>query len=137
MDAEKLRQLEALQYTIPPVCGLCVSAFFYQNDALFGSCQSHHYSHVKHTGPTRPLSICRIGVASCAFFELDPTVMAKLGGFSRFVDTPQKIEAGSLPDRIRARDNDISRACPHYDLRDCSPFCPDGAVCSKQPLQPL
>ena len=86
MDAEKLKQLQAMNCVIPPVCGLCSHATFYQAGNLFGSCGKRTYEHQKHTGPVRSLSICRYGLCCCDHFELDQTVVLQLADFAVFVE---------------------------------------------------
>lgn len=86
MDAEKLRQLQAMNCVIPPVCGMCSNATFYQAGNVFGSCQKRSYEHGKHIGPVRPLSICCYGLCDCEHFELDYAVILQLQDFAVFVD---------------------------------------------------
>ncbi len=63
MDANKLKKLQDIDYTIKPSCGLCVYASFPNND--WGLCAKHEYDHKKHDGMHK-LSIHRLG--SCSEF---------------------------------------------------------------------
>ena len=87
MDRTKLRQLRAMRTVIPPVCGLCRHGTFYGGSNLFGGCDKRQYQHEKHTGPVRPLSVCRYMLCDCEHFELDQQAVLKLQHFAVFVET--------------------------------------------------
>ena len=79
MDANKLKVLREIEYTISPACGRC--RFMNDNDKLWSTCKLFKYEHEKHTGEPRQLSVYRHG--SCAKFE--PIDMDLLHGFQEFV----------------------------------------------------
>ena len=68
MDANKLKKLQDIDYTIVPTCGTCVHSFFSNSNSDWGVCVKHYYKHEKHTGDSRKLSINRSG--SCGQYTL-------------------------------------------------------------------
>lgn len=81
MDANKLEVLRELPYSVHKVCGLCRYGVFPNND--WGTCSRTEYSHKKHTGPARQLSIVRFG--GCSSFEADPVKKDSLGAYQEFI----------------------------------------------------
>ena len=81
MDANKLKVLRDLPYSIQKTCGLCVHGVFPSND--WGTCQAHTYDHLKHTGEARQLSIFRYG--SCPSFKLHEPLLTTIGAFKEFL----------------------------------------------------
>jgi len=82
MDANKLRMLREINYTIHPSCALCKHGEFRTLKDDFGSCMAKTYEHLKHTGDPRQLSVHRGG--SCKDFEVDPQKKAALGAYQEF-----------------------------------------------------
>jgi len=56
MDANKLDKLKDIGYTIRDTCGNCAYGRFPQVSE-FGTCTQWTYTHLKHSGPDRQLSI--------------------------------------------------------------------------------
>jgi len=83
MDANKLSILHSIGYTIGPSCALCKHGEFRTIKDDFGSCLAKTYTHQKHTGEPRQLSIYRGGF--CKDFEADPQKKANLGAYQEFV----------------------------------------------------
>lgn len=79
MDKNKLQVLRELPFKIHKVCGLCKHGVFKQD---WGMCSNSTYSHLKHTGPERQLSIHRFG--SCPKFEESSSVDG-LGAYKEFL----------------------------------------------------
>ena len=78
MDANKLKTLRAIHYTIRPCCQLC--AYFKPgNRPGFGTCVQHVYSHLKHTEKDRELSVHANGVCRDGKFALYAEGAAALG----------------------------------------------------------
>lgn len=82
MDANKLRVLNSIEYTVHKCCGLCHRAEFPINSE-WGLCSLHDYTHQKHTETMRALSINKYG--SCDEFEMSEEALDRLGAFERFV----------------------------------------------------
>jgi len=82
MDANKLKVLRELPYSIHKVCGLCIHGDFKLSD--WGVCHKAEYVHEKHTGEPRFLSINQFGV--CSSFEPDKTRVERLGAFKEFLE---------------------------------------------------
>jgi len=62
MDANKLKVLQDINYTVRKVCDNCKFAKGLQHNSTgFGTCAKHHYKHLKHTGEPRELSINKFG----------------------------------------------------------------------------
>ena len=82
MDANKLKVLREMGYTIPVTCGLCAFSKIERGD--WGTCHKHTYKHLKHSGPPRQLSINRHGTCP----DAKPSVVwtAELGKFIEFLD---------------------------------------------------
>jgi hypothetical protein len=81
MDANKLKVLQEVAYTVNKSCGLCTHGVFPNND--WGTCRVHVYDHLKHTGEARQLSVFRYG--SCPRFELHEPLLATMGAFKQFM----------------------------------------------------
>lgn len=81
MDANKLKVLQALPYQIQKVCGLCKHGVFPLND--WGTCGVYEYTHEKHTGEPRKLSILKYG--SCPSFEAYESQVQGLGAYQEFL----------------------------------------------------
>jgi len=81
MDANKLKVLQDLSYTVQKSCGLCTHGVFPNND--WGTCNKHTYDHLKHTGEARQLSVFRYG--SCEGFEFHKPLEPMLGHFKEFM----------------------------------------------------
>jgi hypothetical protein len=60
MDKNKLAKLEQIGYSFNNCCAICAHGVFRPN-TMFGACVLHNYDHLKHTGPTRDLSIHMLG----------------------------------------------------------------------------
>ena len=82
MDENKLKVLQELPYKIQRVCGICKHGVFPNND--FGTCAKLQYDHKKHTGPSRQLSIFKLG--SCPHFELREEATYVMGPYIEFLD---------------------------------------------------
>jgi hypothetical protein len=66
MDQNKLNKLQEIGYTIPRSCGTC-KHFTQYEDMHFGECAVNEYTHLKHTGGKRKLSVVQYG--SCNKYE--------------------------------------------------------------------
>ena len=68
MDANKLKVLQDINYTIRKTCGNCEHAFLNTRDTKgivdFGLCTIQFYNHEKHTNSKRELSINEYGYCS-------------------------------------------------------------------------
>lgn len=82
MDANKLAVLKDLNYEIPQCCALCAHGGFAPT-SRWGTCMLQTYTHEKHTGPPRQLSISILG--RCDAFELDEWKAAELEGFRQLL----------------------------------------------------
>ncbi len=82
MDANKLEKLRELKYTIPATCGRCKFGNFVPG-SVWGGCTKHSYTHLKHTGPPKPLSIHQGG--QCDDLELEPGKGGDLVAFLEFL----------------------------------------------------
>lgn len=85
MDANKLKVLREIDYTIHPHCGICRHADLSSDG--WGYCNRHTYEHRKHSEPVSRLSVHRTG--SCSSFELDENALAAVGlhAFREFVQS--------------------------------------------------
>lgn len=81
MDANKLKILQAIGYSIPKVCGWCTH-FTAQPMLAFGTCGAQTYQHLKHSDSQRSLSVYRYG--SCSSFVPDQREVTKQGLFHQF-----------------------------------------------------
>jgi hypothetical protein len=79
MDATKLEVLKGI-YSVQKVCGLCEHGSFPHDN--WGTCSSHAYQHLKHTGAARQLSVVKFG--SCPAFKADETKVVALGAYREF-----------------------------------------------------
>ena len=59
-DENKFKKLREIGYNIPVTCGLCTYALI-PRDQDWGTCRKHLYTHLKHSGPDREMSIVRYG----------------------------------------------------------------------------
>lgn len=75
MDANKLKVLQEINYTISPSCETCLHSDLSKDG--WGYCQAHTYQHLKHTGESASLSIHRSG--SCPLWAPDENKVAALG----------------------------------------------------------
>lgn len=81
MDANKKQELLRIGYAIQGTCRMCVHGRFHEN--AFGVCAIHDYTHLKHTGDKRQLSVYEHG--RCPKFELGEQAKARLGLWQEFV----------------------------------------------------
>lgn len=84
MDANKLKVLREIGYTVRRTCSLCVHARF-ACSSDWGACDAHAYEHAKHER-VRALSIHRAG--TCARFEPDAESVERLAGFAEMLEDP-------------------------------------------------
>jgi hypothetical protein len=82
MDKNKLEKLRDLKYIIPATCGRCVFGKFVPGSP-WGGCQKHQYTHLKHTGDPRQLSI-HVG-GRCDDIQIDPARTGDLAAFQEFL----------------------------------------------------
>ncbi len=82
MDANKLKVLRELPYTVRRVCGLCYHGRFILT--LWGTCDINEYEHQKHTDETRALSIHQYG--SCPDFQLSGADVGTIGAFAALLE---------------------------------------------------
>jgi hypothetical protein len=82
MDDNKLKKLKVLGYQVNKACGLCQHGQF-KPGSDFGTCSVVTYTHLKHTGEDRQMSINRYGV--CPNFELEEQKGARLHGFKQLI----------------------------------------------------
>jgi len=75
VDANKLKVLQEIGYSIRQHCGICVHSDLSPDG--WGYCNVHTYQHLKHAEETSRLSIHRTG--SCDRFEVDENKVATLG----------------------------------------------------------
>lgn len=80
MDQNKYNKLTEIVYAIYPSCGTC-KYFVQKADDDFGDCQKHEYTHLKHSGGKRKLSVVRYG--SCRNYEQGD--VGFLHGFKEFL----------------------------------------------------
>ena len=64
MDENKRKKLHDIKFIIKPCCGLCKYGNIYK---FWGTCSLHKYTHLKHTGLDRNISINLYGV--CPSFQ--------------------------------------------------------------------
>lgn len=83
MDTNKLKVLRDAKYTIRKVCGNCSSGRFKKGNP-FGECLSRTYTHEKHTGEKRQLSVHQTGYCDYHVFAEEET--DKLHGFYIFLE---------------------------------------------------
>ena len=81
MDANKEQKLRLIGYVIKQTCAVCEHSEFKPGQA-WGTCKLHMYSHLKHTGPERQLSIHILG--KCNSFKLDTETIPSLHGYGSF-----------------------------------------------------
>lgn len=85
MDENKLIKLKDVGYTVKKVCALCRYSLFAPHK-LFGVCTAYEYTHQKHTGPDRRLSILKFGY--CNDFKRDYTT--NFGAWEEFFEESRK-----------------------------------------------
>lgn len=80
MDANKLKVLQDLPYTIKRVCGNC---YWHEKiyDPMFTTCMEHTYHHLKHD-EKRQLSINIYGC--CPKHEWDEEILAFMHAYEEF-----------------------------------------------------
>jgi hypothetical protein len=66
MDANKLKKLKEVSYTVQQTCSLCKHSSF-PHKSNWGTCGQFTYDHLKHTDSKRHMSIYRHG--TCEGFE--------------------------------------------------------------------
>lgn len=78
MDANKLKKLKEVGYTIQQACTLCKHSTF-PHKSKWGTCDKLTYDHLKHSDSKRHLSIYAFG--TCEEFEenKDETVLITKG----------------------------------------------------------
>lgn len=81
-DASKFAELRRMGYEIPPTCRFCEAADIDPKGDGWGTCLLHEYTHEKHTGSARQVSIHESG--SCPDFVHDRSKSAKLGAHLEF-----------------------------------------------------
>ena len=81
MDANKTIKLKQIEYQLQPSCGLCAHGQFPNDD--WGTCGHHSYSHRKHTGEDRSLSVHKSGI--CSDFRPDTQIVDRLTHYSAFM----------------------------------------------------
>jgi len=100
VDANKLKVLQAIDYKIQPHCGICVHADLSPDG--WGYCNTHTYSHLKHSEGESRLSVHRAGSCEPILldkesgdvlvrgFELDHGKVGALGlhAFAEFLPNP-------------------------------------------------
>lgn len=84
MDANKLKVLQDIDYTVQKSCMLCVHFVGY----TWGTCDRHEYEHLKHTERLRELTVHASGI--CKHFEEDHTARPHLGKFAQFLSTSKE-----------------------------------------------
>lgn len=82
MDANKLKVLKEIEYEVQECCGLCVHSDI-RPTSLWGVCTIHEYTHEKHTGEPRDLSVHFVG--RCDSFAICEKKRASLEGFVQLV----------------------------------------------------
>ena len=83
MDANKRDELVRIGYSIPATCNFCEHGQFQSPGTDWGTCAVNVYTHLKHTGPARQLSIFRAG--ACPKFKADEGKLVVLGKFREFL----------------------------------------------------
>jgi hypothetical protein len=76
MDANKLVKLREVEFVIRKTCGICTYGRFVDGRD-WGTCAKHSYTHVKHVGPDRGMSVHRSGYCQCGFKLSDGIVLGK------------------------------------------------------------
>ncbi len=82
MDANKRQKLLDIGYRVKSTCGTCKHFNSYV-DPEFGDCSLHKYTHLKHSGGQRKLSVVQHG--HCNSYEQDNVEF--LHGFKEFLTT--------------------------------------------------
>jgi hypothetical protein len=82
-DENKFKVLRALDYTIPPHCGICMSGSFMSPQSQWGKCLSFSYTHLK-TGNIDGVSVIRSG--RCPAFQLCVEDAADIGAHTEFLE---------------------------------------------------
>lgn len=82
MDENKLAKLKEIDYKIRDTCHNC-KHFKQTSDKFFGECLAHHYTHKKHTGEARQLSVYLGG--TCNEHEFANEDLMMLHSFKQFI----------------------------------------------------
>jgi hypothetical protein len=83
MDANKLKVLQEIGYSVRKVCGNCAFSDIAPT-AFWGTCSKHAYTHLKHTGADRDLSVRFDG--HCDKHEFRSEAVENLRGFGPFLE---------------------------------------------------
>jgi len=86
MDRNKVITLRQIGYKIRQSCGICTHGTF--REGFWGTCETHKYSHEKHTGEDRQLSIHRSGI--CEGFKPDAEISHDMRHYAEFLDKDLK-----------------------------------------------
>lgn len=86
MDANKLKVLRQIGYSIAPTCGSCVFSEILPGSE-YGACSRHVYVHQKHSEPVSPLSVNRGGHCS-AWQPAQGVPEYRLGAWAEFFKDP-------------------------------------------------
>lgn len=81
MDENKVIKLKDIGYTVKEVCALCKHSSFTPHNS-FGVCTAYKYTHQKHTGPDRELSIFKFG--HCSDFKRN--YASNFGAWEKFFE---------------------------------------------------
>jgi len=95
MDKNKLEELKCTGYFISPCCGLCRHARFTTPGVLFGTCAVHEYTHLKHTGTDRFLSISRYGCCADGSFRVNHLGLVQIAHYKELLDPILRSELDS------------------------------------------
>lgn len=79
MDANKLKVLQEIGYTIGPHCGICKHSDLSADGWGYCLHPDHTYQHAKHSGGPHRISINAVG--SCVDFEKDDSQTDKFQSF--------------------------------------------------------
>ena len=75
--------LKEVEYSIAECCGMCLDGKF-EKGSLWGICELHEYSHLKHSDSVRSMSISLFG--RCCDFKMWKEKVDNLGRFKEFVN---------------------------------------------------
>ena len=82
MDDNKRLKLVEIGYSVNKCCGVCHHGVFKVNND-FGDCLEHDYTHLKHTGGAKLLSVFRYG--GCSKFKMRESALFFMHAFKEFV----------------------------------------------------
>lgn len=86
MDVNKLEVLKKVGYRVHQCCGFCAHGRFSSDMTMWGTCAKFEYSHLKHTGDKRQMSICRMGQCEADYVPvMDTDLDTRLGTFKQFL----------------------------------------------------